>query len=56
MLTSPAALRESLSNREALKSGGIIAAEVLGFFTVGEMIGRRKLVGFRGKIEHAGHH
>lgn len=55
-LTSPIALHETLSNRQALKSGGIIAAEVLGFFTVGEMIGRRKIVGFRGKIEHAGHH
>ncbi|KAF8427683.1 mitochondrial ATP synthase g subunit-domain-containing protein [Tirmania nivea] len=56
ILTNPTALRRTLSNREALKNGCIIAAEVLGFFTVGEMIGRRKIVGFRGKIEHAGHH
>lgn len=54
--SSAAALRERLSNRESLKTGSIVAAELLGFFTVGEMIGKRKVVGYRGKIEHAGHH
>ncbi|KFY38520.1 hypothetical protein V494_04336 [Pseudogymnoascus sp. VKM F-4513 (FW-928)] len=29
-------------------SGAVIFAEVLGFFTVGEMIGRMKLIGYRG--------
>ncbi|KFY07264.1 hypothetical protein V492_07302 [Pseudogymnoascus sp. VKM F-4246] len=29
-------------------SGAVIVAEVLGFFTVGEMIGRMKLIGYRG--------
>jgi F-type H+-transporting ATPase subunit g len=31
-----------------LVAGGVVLAEVLGFFTVGEMIGRMKLVGYRG--------
>lgn len=39
-------------NRQELASAGIITAEVLGFFTVGEMIGRFKLVGYRGDVEH----
>ncbi|CCX06517.1 putative mitochondrial F1F0-ATP synthase g subunit [Pyronema domesticum] len=33
---------------------GVLAAEILGFFTVGEMIGRRKIVGYRGETAH--HH
>ncbi|KAF5027562.1 hypothetical protein F66182_304 [Fusarium sp. NRRL 66182] len=37
-----------------LAAGGVVAAEVLGFFTVGEMIGRFKLVGYRG--EASSHH
>ncbi|GKT99680.1 f-type h+-transporting atpase subunit g [Fusarium langsethiae] len=37
-----------------LAAGGVVAAEVLGFFTVGEMIGRFKLVGYRG--ETSSHH
>lgn len=39
-------------NRQQLVSAGVIGAEVLGFFTVGEMIGRMKLVGYRGDTEH----
>lgn len=39
-------------NRQQLVSAGIISAEVLGFFTVGEIIGRLKLVGYRGEVEH----
>lgn len=39
-------------NRQQLVSAGIISAEVLGFFTVGEIIGRLKLVGYRGDVEH----
>jgi len=35
-------------DRAQLVSGGILLAEVLGFFTVGEMIGRMKMVGYRG--------
>ncbi|KAL6876565.1 mitochondrial F1F0-ATP synthase, subunit G [Trichoderma novae-zelandiae] len=37
-----------------LAAGGVLFAECLGFFTVGEMIGRFKLVGYRG--ETASHH
>lgn len=40
------------ANREQLVSAGVIGAEVLGFFTVGEMIGKMKLVGYRGDVEH----
>ncbi|EPE33362.1 hypothetical protein GLAREA_06374 [Glarea lozoyensis ATCC 20868] len=41
---------QSLRNMDNAKliSGGVVAAEVIGFFTVGEMIGRMKLVGYRG--------
>lgn len=39
-------------DRKQLASAGVIGAEVLGFFTVGEMIGRLKLVGYRGDKEH----
>ncbi|MCJ1341069.1 hypothetical protein MMC09_006365 [Bachmanniomyces sp. S44760] len=31
---------------------GVIGAELLGFFTIGEMIGRFKLVGYRGDTVH----
>lgn len=31
-------------------SAGVVGAEVLGFFTVGEMVGRFKLVGYRGDV------
>ncbi|KAH7027745.1 uncharacterized protein B0I36DRAFT_375464 [Microdochium trichocladiopsis] len=42
-------------NRNQIIAGGVIAAEVLGFFTVGEMIGRFKIVGYRGE-SGAAHH
>lgn len=35
-----------------LAAAGVVAAECLGFFTVGEMIGRFKLVGYRGETAH----
>ena len=40
-------------NSAQLLTGGVAVAEVLGFFTVGEMIGRMKMVGetLRGKSE-----
>ncbi|KAL2220609.1 putative mitochondrial F1F0-ATP synthase g subunit [Thermoascus aurantiacus ATCC 26904] len=31
---------------------GVTAAEILGFWSVGEMIGRRKIVGYRGEPAH----
>ena len=39
-------------NAQQMASVGVIAAEVIGFFTVGEMLGRLKLVGYRGDEEH----
>ncbi|KZF22088.1 putative mitochondrial F1F0-ATP synthase g subunit [Xylona heveae TC161] len=42
-------------NKQQLVSGGIVAAEVLGFFTVGEILGRFKIVGYRGVDHHAEH-
>ncbi|MCJ1447226.1 MAG: hypothetical protein MMC23_007737 [Stictis urceolatum] len=37
-------------DRAQLVTGGVVFAEVLGFFTVGEMIGRMKLIGYRGEV------
>ncbi|KAL2201740.1 mitochondrial F1F0-ATP synthase, subunit G [Sarocladium strictum] len=37
-----------------LATGGVVLAECVGFFTVGEMIGRMKLVGYHG--ETGSHH
>ncbi|POR38019.1 ATP synthase subunit g, mitochondrial [Tolypocladium paradoxum] len=37
-----------------LVTGGVVFAECLGFFTVGEMIGRFKIVGYHGEVGH--HH
>ncbi|KAF2093421.1 F-type H+-transporting ATPase subunit G [Rhizodiscina lignyota] len=39
-----------------LQGAGIVAAEVIGFFTIGEMLGRLKIVGYRSTGEHAEHH
>ena len=39
-------------NRAQLATAGVVFAEVLGFFTVGEMIGRMKIVGYRGEVHH----
>lgn len=39
-------------NRQQLVSAGVVGAEVLGFFTVGEMLGKAKLVGYRGDTAH----
>jgi len=35
-------------DRAQVASGAVLGAELLGFFTVGEIIGRMKLVGYRG--------
>ncbi|KAF2401779.1 hypothetical protein EJ06DRAFT_581027 [Trichodelitschia bisporula] len=43
-----------LSTQE-LATYGVIAAEVIGFFTVGEIIGRMKLVGYRSSAPAHGH-
>ncbi|KAK5198201.1 ATP synthase subunit G atp20 [Exophiala xenobiotica] len=39
-------------NSQQLTTAAIIFAQVLGFFTVGEMIGRMKLVGYHGEVHH----
>jgi len=39
------------ANTKDLAFVGVLSAEVLGFFTIGEIIGRRKLVGYRGKVD-----
>jgi F-type H+-transporting ATPase subunit g len=41
-------------NSAQLATYGVIFAELLGFFTIGEMVGRMKLVGYRG--EKGAHH
>jgi len=43
-------------NSQQLTSAGIVAAEAIGFFTVGEMIGRLKLVGYRSSEHGREHH
>ncbi|KAI1631646.1 GroES-like protein [Biscogniauxia mediterranea] len=42
-------------NRAQLATAGVVAIECLGFFTVGEMIGRRKIVGYHGDAGAAHH-
>jgi len=42
-------------SRGEVITGAVIVAELLGFFTVGEMIGRRRIVGYAGKEEHEEH-
>ena len=36
-----------------LKQVGIVTAEVIGFFSVGEMLGRFKIIGYRSEAPHA---
>lgn len=65
-LQHPSAFIQSLSksfnpqqarniSRTQVVTGGVLLAELLGFFTVGEMIGRFKLVGYHGET-HSAHH
>lgn len=51
---SPEALLQRLRNldRATLARGGVLTAEALGFFTVGEMLGRMKIVGYHGEVHH----
>ncbi|KAL6713846.1 ATP synthase subunit G atp20 [Lecanora helva] len=39
-------------NTQQMVTAGVVGAEVIGFFTIGEMMGRMKLVGYRGDEEH----
>ncbi|OJJ63784.1 hypothetical protein ASPSYDRAFT_139450 [Aspergillus sydowii CBS 593.65] len=43
------------ANKKEIALAGVTAAEVIGFFTVGEIIGRFNVVGYRGEPAH-GHH
>ncbi|KAL4976999.1 mitochondrial ATP synthase g subunit-domain-containing protein [Aspergillus desertorum] len=43
------------ANKKEIALAGVTAAEVIGFFTVGEIIGRFNIVGYRGEANH-GHH
>ncbi|KAK4202495.1 mitochondrial ATP synthase g subunit-domain-containing protein, partial [Triangularia verruculosa] len=43
-------------SRTQVAAGGVLLAELLGFFTVGEMIGRLKIVGYRGGQKADAHH
>ncbi|KAL5119793.1 ATP synthase subunit G atp20 [Pleosporales sp. CAS-2024a] len=55
--TSPQQLLNQVRGMSSAQwaSIGVVAAEVIGFFSVGEMIGRFKLVGYRAK-QHSGEH
>ncbi|KOS19539.1 ATP synthase subunit g [Escovopsis weberi] len=56
LIKSPTNLVQSTRNltNAQLLAAGVVFAECLGFFTVGEMIGRFKLIGYRGQT--ASHH
>lgn len=65
MMRNPSQITKAM-NPEALQSMrnvdssqlttyAIIAAQLLGFFTVGEMIGRMKIVGYHGEVHHEEH-
>ena len=41
-------------NSQDAVSVGVVAAELIGFFTIGEMLGKLKVVGYSGAVEH--HH
>ncbi|KAK3329460.1 mitochondrial ATP synthase g subunit-domain-containing protein [Apodospora peruviana] len=55
--SNPTSLVQSVRNisRTQVIAGGVVLAECLGFFTVGEMIGRFKLVGYHGEAPAAHH-
>ena len=39
-------------NSQQLVTVGVVGAEILGFFTVGTMLGRLKIVGYHGQPHH----
>lgn len=56
---NPSSILDSLRNvdNKQLVAGGVVLAETIGFFTVGEMIGRFKVIGYRtSKSGHDEHH
>jgi F-type H+-transporting ATPase subunit g len=52
--TTPESILSSVRNvnGKQLASIGVVFAELLGFFTVGTMIGRMKVVGYHGEVHH----
>lgn len=53
-LSSPDSLLNQIRNMstQQMVAAGVVGAEVLGFFTVGEMLGKMKIVGYRGDPEN----
>ncbi|KAJ5625170.1 ATP synthase subunit G atp20 [Penicillium lagena] len=53
-LPSPQSLlaRVRNANKKEIALAGVTAAEVIGFFTIGEMVGRMNIVGYRGEPVH----
>ena len=51
---SPKNLLDRVRNASSkdMALAGVTAAEVIGFFTVGEMIGRMNIVGYKGEPAH----
>jgi len=51
---SPEHMLSSVRNvsRSQMSTIALVGAEILGFFTVGEMIGRMKVVGYYGEVHH----
>ena len=39
-----------------LTTVGVVTAETIGFFSIGEMLGRFKIVGYRSSGSHGDHH
>jgi len=57
-ISNPESFLTRLRNMDtaALTTAGVIGAEVIGFFSVGEMIGRFNIIGYRSSGAHAEHH
>ncbi|KAF2862042.1 F-type H+-transporting ATPase subunit G [Piedraia hortae CBS 480.64] len=53
-VNNPQSLMSRVRNMDSatMTSMAVVAAELLGFFSVGEMIGRFKIVGYRGETHH----
>lgn len=57
LASSPQAILARVRNADTkeIALAGVTVAEVVGFFTVGEMIGRMNIVGYKGEPAHHGH-
>lgn len=56
-VASPQAVMSCVRNASTrdIALAGVTLAEVIGFFTVGEMIGRMNLIGYKGEPAHHDH-